>query len=84
MDANVFVMRLRGNRPVKEKVDQCTDAARHALSRSRLSADTKIRSEWLELADAWEDLSNAWTELWRTHANGVPTEIGQRPTGTDS
>ena len=70
---------------MKKKVEQCSDAARHALSRSRLSADTKLRSEWLELADAWENLSNAWTELWRTHADVVAApEIGQRPTGTDT
>ena len=68
---------------MKEKVDQCSDAARHALSRSRLSADTKLRSEWLELADAWENLSNAWTDLWRTHADVAAPEISQRPTGTD-
>ena len=54
---------------MKEKVDHCGDAARHALSRSRLAADTKLRSEWLEIADAWENLSNAWTELWRNRAD---------------
>lgn len=39
-----------------------------------MSADTKLRSEWLEIADAWENLSNGWTELWRKQSDVKPPE----------